>query len=516
MRPRQTLLAAVVALGAVACVISTTTRPAPGKLDTPAGTVVETPVHAHMRDGSVVVFSQGVTFGSDRMLVGTGTRVSATLAETTAVRRVPLDSVLGFEVWDRKVNPGRTILYSTALTAVGTVAAAGLAVAIFGSCPTIYADSAGAETLQAESFSYSIAPMLAKRDLDRLSVQPDANGVMRLVVKNEAMETHYLDQMELVEFRHEPGETAVPVPGGGVAAVRGLFAPASVRDAAGRDVHAVLAAADTDAFATDPAYLDQAIAGGPVEDHLDVTVARRTDRDTVAIVLRARASLLSTAVLYDYLLSRPGPAAIDWLGHDIGRISTVAQVGLWYTGNFSMRVQVLDHGTWRGVARMANFGPAAWHDVAVAVPAIGDDSVRIRVSFTADEYRIDQLALAWDVRSLEPRAIRAARVIDRDGRSRDDAVRALARPDDRPLVTYPGDRFTAEFDAGVAAPGTRTYMVASHGYYSEWIRPQWFPPAAQQAPFAPSRAPVREVLKTWRAAKDSLERTFFVRRVPVV
>jgi hypothetical protein len=299
-------------------------------------------------------------------------------------------------------------------------------------------------------------------------------------------------------------------------AVSGFVAPSVIRDAAGRDVRAALAHADDAQFATDPAFLDRAIAGGPVEDHLDITLPRRPGRDSLALVLRARASLLTSAVLYDYMLARPGPAAIDWLGHDLGRITTVAQVAKWYTGNFGMRVQVLDHGEWRQVVRLMDFGPAAWRNVGVLVPAIGDDSVRIRISFAADEFRIDHLAVAWDARRLEPRSVPLARVVDRDGKRRDDALRSLARSDDRALLTYPGDRFVAEFDAGTAAAGTRTYMLAAQGHYVEWIRPSWFREGLEPQPFAPSRAPIREVLRSWRAAKDTLEERFFVRRVPVV
>ena len=105
-----------------------------------------------------------------------------------------------------------------------------LLVVLFGSCPTIYGDSAGSQTLQAESFSYSIAPLLAKRDVDRMTIVPDAAGVIRLVVKNEALETHHLDHMEVIEVRHRPNEIVLPSPRGGALAVSELAASATVRD----------------------------------------------------------------------------------------------------------------------------------------------------------------------------------------------------------------------------------------------------------------------------------------------
>ena len=514
---RSATVAVVVTLITAACVISSTTLPLNGNKESAPGTVVRTPVRAHLLDGSIVIFAQGVTFGSDRTISGVGVRYDPTLANKAAVTILPLDSIVGFEVYDRRVNPGRTVLYSTAATAGTIVGSVALYVALFGSCPTIYADSAGVETLQAESFSYSIAPLLEKRDVDRLRVHADSNGVVRLVVKNEALESHYLDQLELVELRHRVGEVALPAPRGLPIAVSQIVAASSILDAAGRDVRPALAYADDVPFTTDPALLDRAIAGGATDDHLDITVPRRAGRDSLAIVMRARASLLTSATLYDHMLARPGPAALDWLGRDLGRITTVAQVARWYAGNFGMRVQVLDQGEWRQVVRLMDFGPTAWRDVGITVPAIAgaDDSVRIRIAFAADEFHIDRLAIGWNVRQLEPVSIPIARVFGRAGAPVPDAVRLLARADDERLVTSPGDRFTSEFDAGIAAPGTRTYMIAAQGYYTEWIRPSWFSRAAPPRAFSPSRLQMREVLQSWRAAKDTLEERFFVRRVPV-
>jgi hypothetical protein len=511
-RRRTTAVVIAATLITGACIVSSTTRSSDGDKSAAPGTVVKSPVRAHMLDGSVAIFRGGITFAGDNTITGAGERYPATRTGATPVQRLPLDSVIGFEVFDREENPGRTVLYSTAAT-LSTIA---LALVVFGSCPTIYADSAGHQTLQAESFSYSIAPLLAKRDLDRLSAQADANGVVRLVVKNEALETHYLDQLELVELRHRADELVLPAPRTLPLALSGIVAPSSIRDAAGRDLRAALVANDGFVFATDSSVLTRAIAGGATEDYVELSVPRVKGRDTLALVLRARASLLTSAVLYDYMLARPGPAALDWLGRDMGRITTVAQVAKWYAENFGMRVQVLDHGQWRQVSRLMDFGPAAWRDVGIRVPAVGTDSVRVRLSFAADEFHIDRLAVAWNVRHLEPRAVTLTRVLDASRSERPDAAAMLARADERKLVTNPGDRFIAEFDAGVADAGTRTFMLATQGYYVEWIRPSWFRADRPPTPFAPSKLRMRDLLESWREAKDTLEDRFFVRRVPVV
>jgi hypothetical protein len=55
---------------------------------------------------------------------------------------------------------------------------------------------------EAELFSNSIAPLFEARDVDRLQAQPDANGMLRLDVRNEAMETHYINHLQLFEVQH--------------------------------------------------------------------------------------------------------------------------------------------------------------------------------------------------------------------------------------------------------------------------------------------------------------------------
>jgi hypothetical protein len=55
--------------------------------------------------------------------------------------------------------------------------------------------------LHAEAFSYSIAPLLEARDVDRLATQPDADGHLRIEVRNEALETLLPPGLARMPFR---------------------------------------------------------------------------------------------------------------------------------------------------------------------------------------------------------------------------------------------------------------------------------------------------------------------------
>src|SRR5688500_509637 len=154
-------------------------------------TVVRSSVKAHMLDGSTVVFPSGIRLQQNRVS-GMGKRYPL-LGAGVLVASIPLDSVVGMEAYDSNLNEGATLAASGGAAVVGIVGTIALLKAIFGSCPTFYADSAGTEVLQGEGFSYSVAPLLEQRDVDRLRLAPSATGPLVLTVRNEALETHYIN-----------------------------------------------------------------------------------------------------------------------------------------------------------------------------------------------------------------------------------------------------------------------------------------------------------------------------------
>ena len=117
------------------------------------------------------------------------------------------------------------------------------------------------------------------------------------------------------------------------------------------------------------------------------------------------------------------------------------------------------------------------------------------------------------VPSRERSALRVSRC--RDLAHSRDAAAALRNVGDHPLATYPGQRFLADFDVGTGDL-PRTFLVASSGYYTEWIRPRWIEGRTTSNAFDPGGTKIQDVLRSWIAAKDSLERRFFTARVPVL
>lgn len=482
--------------------------------------VVRSPVKVHLMDGTIAVFSSGIVVVHNQAL-GSGWRYTPTLRESTQVSRIPLDSVVGMEAFRTHYNAGRTTAYS--LIATGGLLIGGVAAICasnpkcFGSCPTFYSDSAGTLALEAEGFSYSISPLLEARDVDRLRVQPDSAGIVRLEVRNEALETHYINQLELLESIHGADELVLPDERARPIAVRHLATPTTITDRAGRDIRPlVMIPGDGRFFATDSGTLARASAADP-DDYIDLAFPRRGGADSIALVLRMRNSLLNTVLFYDLMLAAPGARSLDWMTNDLQRIGPTLDLGRWYARNLGVRIYADVDGSWKELAHLSDYGPIAWRDVAAIIPQPAGETIRLRLVFLADQWRVDRLAIGDGVRRPRTRTVALASVTNAEGDTEPRAREDLLRADDHYLQTTPPQRFTIAFDVGRQEPSdsSRTFFIASQGYYTEWVRGSWIAGHHDTTTFKPGDAALSHVLSSWARQRDTLEKSFYRTRIPV-
>jgi hypothetical protein len=497
-------------VGAAACIYQ---RVEVKSVNPRATTSVSSPVRAHLADGSTIVFQRGVSVLGDN-LSGQGFRYAPGSSRGTSASAISLDSVVGMEVFETETQVGQTIIASTLATALGAVAVVGLSVAIFGSCPTMYSDSAGVPVLEAEAFSYSIAPLFEQRDVHRLRAVPSSDGVLTLEVRNEALETHYINQLELLDVRHSIDEYVAPDNKDLPLALRRLAPAARAIDRAGRDVAPSIARTDGDLFATDSTTLASA-RSGDLDDYIDLEIPNPTHADTVALLFRMRNSLLNTVLLYDQILGQPGLRSLDWIGRDIKRIAPAVEMGRWYSAHMGMRVAVRDGGKYKRVGHIGDTGPIAFHEVAFLLPVPRgerEQNVHVRLSFVADQWRIDQIQVATMYRRPSFQTVPASEVVTRDPAQRTNARRDLRDADARYVVTSPTQSFKIRFNVDRGDGSPRTFLLASQGYYMEWVRGSWIKSASGK-PFRTTDEPILAALNRWRTDRLVLERQFYSTRL---
>lgn len=536
LRVRHRALRSLALLGALgvvafsaACVFSrievrSIERPA---ANAAAATRIKSPLKAHLKDGSTVVFRDGAYVTRDS-LTGDGNRYAFMSDMLRIVRAVPMDSVVGVETFESKVNVVPTVAASIAGTIAAGFASALLAVAIFGSCPTVYSDTGATAELQAEGFSYSIAPLMEQRDVDPLRVRADSTGRVRLELRNEALETHYINHIELLAVNHAAAERIIPDQSGRPVLVSGFTAIGRATDRAGRDVRNTLLSRDGMLYSTSPRIMRDARAGD-LDDWIDVSVADLPAGDSVAVVLRLRNSLLNTVLLYNGMLG--GRDAADWLHEGLGKFGTTAEMALWYRRTMGLRASVEGVSTTDAVhgatARLGDVGPIAFRDVALVLPrsAVNVRTARIRLQFVADNWRIDEVRVAGSVSRPLVTALAVERVVVPtpalgNGPTLDTAaVSAIASADTRYFETRPSQRMVLEFArdrrATAHADSTTTYMIAWQGWYREWIRGDWLAHPTRSEAFKPGDAAVLTALHRWTDRKASFEREFYASRIPV-
>ena len=109
-----------------------------------------------------------------------------------------------------------------------------------------------------------------------------------------------------------------------------------------------------------------------------------------------------------------------------------------------------------------------------------------------------------------------AKVARDNGTADPAALASLREPDESYLVTSPGQRFSISFTVGQAGvDSTRTFLLASQGYYTEWMRGQWLQAASSATAFVPNDSTLFDALQRWRAKRVPFEKQFFASRIPV-
>jgi hypothetical protein len=107
-------------------------------------------------------------------------------------------------------------------------------------------------------------------------------------------------------------------------------------------------------------------------------------------------------------------------------------------------------------------------------------------------------------------------VLDPAGAVNDTIRMLLSGADENYLQTRPGQRFTAVWrPRAVGSDEARTFLLASQGYYSEWMRRGWIAEPRDTSAFVPDRSTIARAATLWRSSRDSLEREFFRSRLPV-
>jgi hypothetical protein len=475
------------------------------------GFSVDRPAKVHLSDGSVVVCGPGLRV-SHTALVGYGMRYGVMRHDSVRTTIMPLDSVVGVEYYDKQIDIGPGLAVMPTLTVGGVI----LFKAIFGSCPTIYSFDGTGYTLEAEEFSYSIARALEGRDLDRLDLGRPVNGEYRVMVTNEALETHYINSLSLTTVDHPAGCEALPTDAGGILLFGRPSQLARARSRDGRDVVPLISARDSQVYLTDTLRV-RALADSVVRDWIDIAVPVPAGARKARLALRFRNTLLNTVWLYDVALGQQGLGALDWLAMGRQRnVFSALRLRDWYLRQFGIHILAPSGRGYREVGRIRDTGPIAWHQVGVELSVPDRDTLRLRLDFIPDNVSIDWIGVSFeDPGKPDIRTVCCDRVETGDGNAVPGARELLKTRDKQYLVTSPSDCYYLAFKPAPVPPGSvRDWFVRTSGYYIEWLRRDWLQ-SEPVARFEFGDKSIMQAASLWLEKKPDMERRFLETKLPV-
>lgn len=460
---------------------------------------------AHMRDGGVVVFSTWRTDPTARRITGTGARYDASRAQhASGVHDLALDSVALFES-NTRVEDGAT-------TAMGIVTAASLGVtaycaanpkACFGSCPTFYMQDGEEERLLAEGFSSSVLPSLEATDVDALPLRKPSSGIVDVVMKNEAFETHAVRSVHLLAVPAQPGTRVLQSASGGFLRIARSAPPVSCLSRLGEVASLV---SDMD----DREYVSPTDSGDLAHPEELLLTFDASVHGAQALVLGTRQSLVTTFLFY-HMLALMGTQAGDLLarmerGDQVMRAQFEAMRSK--LGGIVVEARSAE-GAWQRVAEIDEHGPLAADVRAVPLPAGMASPVQVRLRCAQGLWRFNALALADVVESCEPVRCEVREVL-RDGAPDAMALAAL-RDTTRHLVTGPGDVYVLRYALPDGDAGFEL-LLESRGYYLEWMREEWLKeenPALAALLFSNPVAAYRMLAPMYKAQEAGMEDNFW-------
>jgi len=457
-----------------------------------------------MRNGDLFVLSEWQTDATRSQVLGTGTQYDPMrVVVATGSLSVPVDSVAVFETNVMETSNASILITTLAVVTVAVaIYCATNPKACFGSCPTFYL--AGIDRPVAEGFSASIAPSLEATDVDALPLRMAGGGPLEVVMKNEALETHVVNFVNVLALPHPPDAQVFALDDGTFCAATGIAAPVAAVAPEGDCLEALSHVDGVERFSlADSVNL-------AARETLEVTFADTTP-GARGLVIACRQSLLSTYLLYQ-TFAYMGTSAGYWIAQiERGGLDSSDNRILDLLGGVAMSIES-SPGVWTPVGGVTEFGPIAIDQRLIPFDAPAGWTGRARVEVTKGGWRIDRVALATRGAVVEPVRLEPV-AVTRAGVPDEATLSNLLDPG-RSLTTLPGDTYTLVF-ALPDADLTYDVFLESRGYYLEWIREEWLrdesPAHLAEVLFKPEQALMR-LAPEYKKIEPSMESVFWSSR----
>jgi hypothetical protein len=320
--------------------------------------------------------------------------------------------------------------------------------------------------LMAEGFSSSILKIYEKEDIDMLYRAEPALETFKIIVKNEALETHIIREADLLIVERDSNERVIATDDGEFYKISGIHSPLICSSHEGDCLNAILEIDKNERYCeSDTRNLTQ-------KEFIEISFSDVTATEH-GLIISCRQTLMTTYLFYQ---------ALAYLGNTAGYFAAKLESGNSYLRKKADRVWDLLGGIevfiknsdqkWEKVHEIREMGPIASDIHLIKLPGRIQGNVDIRLRLTKGLWRMDYIALGNVDQKVQPHLERPKHVkcISDIGSERT-TVPQLNDPED-PLITLPGDIYEISYDMPCTSCSYEIFLK-TRGYYIEWMRETW-------------------------------------------
>lgn len=428
---------------------------------------------AHLKNGDVCILSDSWAVDTvSNVLTGNGTQYNFNRAKVSeGAISILIDNVAIFETNTKILKPeSKRITALSILTAVDVVIGIICLTnpkACFGSCPTFYInENDNFHYADAEGFSNAISPSMEYYDIDALNIKTLSQNIFSITMKNEALETHCVNEVKLLAYPRKKGERVYQSPANDFYLCENNYPLTQAKGNEG-DITTLLINEDRqERFSfSDENNLNS-------KEEIFLTFDNIKNADDLGFNLNFRQTLMTTYLFY---------SAMGYMGDNVGDIFSILETDKEMRNKFDAITKELGQieiyswneqkNNWELQNGFYETGPIATNSQFIPLKYFSTNSkVKLKLVLNKGLWRIDYVALTNIKEKVKPIEITPISILNK-GKPDNTALHEINNSQ-KYLISMPGGEYKFNF----TFPDINTdyeLFLYSKGYYLEWMREHW-------------------------------------------
>jgi hypothetical protein len=347
-----------------------------------------------------------------------------------AERIIPLNDVLEVFIEKEETDVCLTILATIGIIA-GLVVIVGLiAVAAKQSCPFMYSFNGEKYVFDGEPLGGAICDGLTRTDYSRMENLKPSDGKFKLLIRNEADEKQFLDEIKLLIVPCNEKTFVTPNPEGEFFNYKSIIIPESVTDENGKDVSMFFKEKDNVKWQTQMPY-DTSFRGGVERHNLKFRFPKPEGAKNALLFANCGTALWGSYMIKAMLQLR-GNKVDEWYknvnsgGIEMMKLYQFMEREELYT----LKVNLLEGDKYKAKTYIPAGGPLLDEDKIIRLPLdnVAGDFVDIILNPPAGYWKIDQIGIIYDYKVIGKDKIQeldAVYAIDQDGKDFKNDIRNI-------------------------------------------------------------------------------------------